>query len=271
MSRNTELDFMRRFVGPLLGLALSLGVGACAGEDDSEVLEPAEIGLAEAALSNQYVTTYSQFGFPTGSHSSREINLTINVDPGAGAARFFAHNFSFAQHVGYLGLQTDARLRDGTTGKVAIMSIWNATGARAGDSGSWTTPFDGEGIGYSVRIAYPWQAGRSYRLRVLERTTNSWGGYVTDLSTGRVTYLGSIQAASGTGRLRGASTTFTEYYGPDFAQCSDLRRSQVTWSRPTANNGAVASTTVSNSIGNGACASSRSSTGSGPTVHTLGL
>lgn len=258
----------RSALGALLSLAL-LNTGACATEEDG--FAPTELELAEAALSNQYVTTYSTYKFAAGSHTSRDVELTINVDPGAGSDRYFAHSFQFAQHGGYIGLQTDAERRNGAWGKIAIFSIWNATGASAGDTGSWPTPFDGEGVGYSVRIAYDWQAGRSYRLRVARRGYNLWGGYVTDLTTGAVTYLGAIKARYGTGYLQGNSTMFTEYYGPDFAQCSDLRRSQVTWARPTANNGAVVSTTVSNSIGQGDCASSRSSTGTGPTVHTLGL
>jgi hypothetical protein len=128
----------------------------------------------------------------------------------------------------------------------------------------------GEGAGHSLRIAYEWQAGRTYRLRVAEFGASRWGGYVTDTASGAVTYLGSIQAGSGAGRIRGSSVASTQYVGPDFAQCSDLRLGRVSWARPTANVGAVASTAVTNTIGDGACAGTRSSTGTGPTVHTLG-
>lgn len=208
---------------------------------------------AAELLSHRSVATYSTFEFPAGAHRSREIELTVHIDSGAGSARSFAHRLSLGQGGGSIGLQTDAARPDRTTGKVATFSLEG-----------------GDGAGHSLRVAYEWQAGRTYRLRIAELGASRWGGYVTDTASGEVTNLGSIQARVGAGRIQGSSVALTEYVGPDFAQCSDLRLSRVSWARPTANDGAVSSTAVSNAIGDGACAGTRSSTGTGPAVHVLG-
>jgi hypothetical protein len=206
------------------------------------------------ALSHRSVTASSTFAFPAEAHGSREIEVTVHVDPGPGSARSFLHRFRLGQGGGSIALQTDAVRPDGTTGRVASFSLSDGGGE----------------VDRALRIAYEWQAGRTYRLAVAEIGADRWSGSVTDTASGAVTYLGSIQARSGAGRIHGSSVALTEYVGPDFAQCSDLRLSRVSWSRPTANDGAVASTEVSNAIGDGACAGTRSSTGTGPIMHTLG-
>jgi hypothetical protein len=160
-------------------------------------------------------------------------------------------------------------LPEGTNGRVAIFSLRGAVAADAGDAGSWAAPGD-EGGAPALRIAYAWSAERTYRLRVAELDADRWGAWVSDATSGTATYLGALQVPAGTGRLAGSSVASSEYVGADFAQCSDLRLSRVSWSRPTADDGAVASTTLRNGIGEGACAAARTSTGAGPTVHVLG-
>lgn len=253
-------DLASRRLGIVAGVLLSLASGAPAAASGAQV--------AATGSDGGPVTAYSTFAFGAGAHRNRDIELTIHVDSGAGSARSFAHRFSLARGGGSIGLETDAARPDGTTGRVAIFSLSNAVSARAGDAGSWATPF--EGVGHSLRIAYEWQARRTYRLRIAELGANRWGGYVTDTASGAVTYLGSIQARAGAGRIQGSSVAFTEYHGPNLAQCSDLRLSRVSWARPTANDGAVASTSVTHAIGDGACAGTRSSTGTGPSVHMVG-
>ncbi len=226
--------------------------------------------ISYAEVSGDYQTAYSSFQMKMGSLYNIDMPLKINVDPGPGAARFFSEQFAIGPYTGYLGLQTDMSQSNGQVTKGAIFSIWNATSAVEGSPGTWCQTFGGEGIGYSCRMPYNWTAGTTYRLRVWQITANSWAAFVKDLTTGIEVQLGTITIPSSKYWLQASLTTFTEYYGGDFPACSDLKLSRVTWGMPVGNNSSVPSTWVSNSIGQGDCASIRSSVGRGPTVQSVG-
>jgi hypothetical protein len=241
----------------------ALGLASCAAPDERP-------DLGELEIENTFVTTYSTFDFPAGTFFNKDILLGINRDPGTGANLFFSQQFAIEGSGGYIGLQTDGVRPDGSVGKLAVFSIWDAIGATAGSPGSWCQAFGGEGVGQSCRIAYDWLEARNYRLRVWAFGQNSWGGWILDTATGVETFLGTIDTPAHMGWLVGASTPFGEYYGPDFATCGDLRLGNVVWHNPTANDGAIGSTLASNSIGGGACGEVRRSDGAGPTVHSIG-
>jgi hypothetical protein len=218
------------------------------------------------------VTLYSAWNAPAGTHYDLDATLAIATDPGAGADRFFAAQFALESATsdgGYIGLQTDATRPDGTTGKIAIVSIWNAVGATAGANATCNT-FGGEGVGWSCRVAYDWHEGHAYRLRLWALSKNSWSAWVRDETSMVEVYIGKIDTPAADGWLTGGTTAFTEYYGPSFPACTSLKKSVVTWSNPTVDDG-VPTTFASNSAGKGACASVRAATGSGPTSHAMGI
>jgi len=96
-------------------------------------------------------------------YNSFEHVLVPEIDPGPESTYFWAHQFRLiGGEGGYIGLQTKGNRVDGSLGKMAILSIWNAEEA----AGPGTTRFDGEGTGWSCRIPYQWQAGRAYGLKV---------------------------------------------------------------------------------------------------------
>ena len=67
-----------------------------------------------------------------------------------------------------MGLQTGAKL-GGKEQKIAIFSIWKALDAKKGNGDdAFVGTFDGEGTGYSCKIAYDWKEGTEYRLRLWE-------------------------------------------------------------------------------------------------------
>jgi hypothetical protein len=224
------------------------------------------------AISNSYITTYSNFYLPSNVMYNVDMPLKINVDPGLRSYRFFSQQFSIGTFTAYIGLQTDMQYSNNrSSGKGALFSIWSATGAMSGSPGSWCQPFGNEGTGYSCRIPYNWTAGNTYRLRVWQITNNSWSAYIMNMSTKIEVQLGTIILPTTKNPLiLGGITTFTEYFGGDFSACSDLKLSQVTWGMPTGNNTSLQSAWISNSIGQGECASFRQSTGTGPTIHSIG-
>ena len=91
---------------------------------------------------------------------------------------FWAHQFQLVDgEGGYLGLQTKGNRADGSLGKMAIFSIWDAVEAEgAGPGGFGCVRFGGEGTGWSCRIPYHWVAGHAYRLRVWTERRRLVGG-----------------------------------------------------------------------------------------------
>ncbi len=56
--------------------------------------------------------------------------MTPEIDPGPNATYFWAHQFGLVGgEGGYLGLQTKGNRADGSLGKLAIFSLWDATGS----------------------------------------------------------------------------------------------------------------------------------------------
>jgi hypothetical protein len=189
--------------------------------------------------------------------SSFEHRLVPEVDPGPESTYFWAHQFQLEDgEGGYLGLQTRGNRADGTVGKIAIFSLWGATGA----VGRSVVRFTGEGIGWSTRITYPWAAGRTYQLRLeaSEVTPEGawWTAWVADVERGDEDRIGVLRGAPGWGRLGTWSVMWTEYYGGPLQRCSDLPHVSATFSVPRAD-GAVLPARANHYVGNGTCDTTR--------------
>ncbi|HEX2042610.1 MAG TPA: hypothetical protein VHF24_08225 [Acidimicrobiales bacterium] len=187
-------------------------------------------------------------------YSSFEHSLTVEVDPGPQASYFYAHQFTLVGGAGgYLGLQTRGRA-DGTWGRIAIFSIWDAVAAR----GPAPVRFTGEGEGWTCRIMYPWQGGRPYRMHLRTRARAWWVASVADAVTGNETEIGWIQVPHRWQRLDGWSVMWTEWYGGPLARCADLPHSSVVFHTPSADDGRVRPDRASDHLDTGAsCDNSR--------------
>jgi len=183
----------------------------------------------------------------TNGYNSLELDITPEVVQGTDGY-YFANSFYFTKDPdpaggGYAGFQTNGN--NGTTniGHMAIFSIWNSTSGTA-EPGGWGVPFSGEGSGYSVRLAYNWVAGRTYRLRMYLDTAgpvggNSvWAASLTDMTSGVVTRIGRINAPTAWGKPYGP-VSFHERYSGSIASCAAINHSQVLFSNSTANQGAI--------------------------------
>ena len=130
------------------------------------------------------------------------------------------------QTVGYTG--------SSWIGKMALFSVWGVSSGSA-EPGGWGTTFGGEGVGYSVRIAYEWQVGRTYRLsfRIISQdaTNYTYAAYLKDMSSGVETRIGRIPIPLGRGKMY-SPVSFHEIYGfngTSPAVCTDISTSQVTF------------------------------------------
>ncbi|MCU1496580.1 MAG: hypothetical protein JWM47_533 [Acidimicrobiales bacterium] len=206
--------------------------------------------------------TYTEWRWPPSTSFARtlkagyksfEHRLTPEVDPGPGATYFWAHQFRLiGGQGGYIGLQTKGNRADGSLGKMAIFSIWDAEEAE----GPGTVRFSGEGTGWSCRIPYLWQAGRAYGLRVHTPGGGWWAAAVRDETTGEVHELGGIRVPAGWRNLDSWSVMWTEYYGPPLNSCDDLAHSSVVFGTPTAESGDVKPAGSHSHISEGTCATS---------------
>jgi hypothetical protein len=223
--------------------------------------------LTPGGPSNLYTfNTSAAFGNET-------IDLTIDVDPGVGAYRFFAfQNQLTTSYDGnalneYIGLQTDGVVNGVDVGKIARFSVWGAIGSVT----SGCSSFIEGSSGWTCYAQYPWQAGHTYALEVSAVSTNgtSWAGYVTDTATHAQTLIGIVDTPAQW--LENPGYTFSEYYGLDEPSCADFTLAQVTWANPTANDGTITSVVTSTSPGGGDCFHTSVSAGSaGPVVETAG-
>ncbi len=190
----------------------------------------------------------------TAGYSSFEHRLVVELDQGPDAAYFWAHQFALRGGAGgYLGLQTKGTA-NGTTGRIAIFSIWDAVAARG------TTPvrFSGEGEGWSCRVIYPWEVGRSYRLSVRNPARAWWSASVVDEVSGVHTEIGWIQVPHGWERLDTWSVMWTEWYGGPVARCADIPHSSVIFHTPVADDGLFRPDRSENQLGTGGtCKNSR--------------
>lgn len=193
--------------------------------------------------------TYSNWYWPSSStgYESFEWDVTPKTDPSP-QGYFWSHQFQFKNgDGGYFGLQTQG---SNPTGKIAIMSIWEALAA---ESPEYANTFGGEGVGYTVRIKYPWQVNKTYRLKVAKMTGTSsenwWGGWVTDVASGVQSYVGRIKIQPTWTGLGTWSVMWTEFYSPVPSTCSGMNYASAVFSKPIAN-GSILPNSQNNQLSN---------------------
>lgn len=221
--------------------------------------------------------TYTEWRWPPSTSFARtllagyrsfEHVLVPEIDPGPDSMYFWAHQFRLiGGEGGYLGLQTKGNRADGSLGKMAIFSIWDAVEA----AGPGTIRFSGEGEGWSCRIPYLWQPGRAYALKVAAIGGNWWEAKVRDEVTGVISQIGGIRVPEHWRLLDSWSIMWTEYYGPPLERCSDLAYSSVIFGTPLANDGEAKPAGSHSHLGEGTCATSDIQTVAQGVRHQMGI
>lgn len=159
--------------------------------------------------------------------------ITVNQAPSTQVPSyyFWASQFWFSpgDYSGYFGLQTGGNIKGVEVGKIALVSIWNATNAVA-TAPAVAQTFGGEGIGYSIRIKLNWKQGVPYTFK-LERVSPVSSWWKASVTGGGVTYrLGSIQIDA-TSQLKLAGSNFTEYF-TSISSCDALPTVDASFSTP---------------------------------------
>ncbi|MDQ6796414.1 MAG: hypothetical protein M3011_00075 [Actinomycetota bacterium] len=199
--------------------------------------------------------------------ASFEHIILPEIDPGPDTSFVMAHEFKLAGgDGGMVGLETG----DGGTGsglaKCAVFSIVNAVGADNGSAG----PGTGEGSAWSCRVLYPWEAGRSYRMRLWSDEPGWWSATLTDLAAGREDLIGRIRVPNDWRQLAGWSVMATRYRNGPVRRCDDLAECRVAYQEPTANDGRIQPVRHENHLGPGTCECSRVADVRGGVRHEIG-
>ncbi len=160
-------------------------------------------GLLVAALflldSRAAAASVTPGGIVAGSYSfgstpvtDMQADITVETDPGNAQAFFWAHQFWLMNgNGGYFGLQTHGWLNGSDIGRMAIFSIWGATGAQP-SPGASAQAFSGEGTGWSIHVPYSFQSGITYRFHVWTASGGTWSLTLTDMHSGQTVMLGTI-------------------------------------------------------------------------------
>ncbi|SRR6266536_3088743 len=184
--------------------------------------------------------TYTAWHWPGAAAGAGGLawDLTVLRDPGP-TTYFWAHQWWFqGGDAAYFGLQAHDRRDDGSSGRLAVLSVWSAVGCADNPGchgGVEGAPF------WTCRLGYQWVAGRAYRLRVARTRPGWWSAWVTDQAAGERTLVGSIQVPARWGGLdlatRGSSV-WTEFYGANVpggvASCDQVPHSGVRFGVPAA-------------------------------------
>jgi hypothetical protein len=186
------------------------------------------------AAQHQNAYYYSHWTFAGSSTGYWNVDQDVSVEQKA-QSTYWAQlwNWKGSDYGGYVGLQTNGNRGNDTTGDTAIFSLWNASAANGPHCGT----FDGEGNGWSCRLAYPFAANRLYRYRVWRLNADSagqwWGAWIQDTTTGKETYIGSIRVAKSWTLMTNVQN-FVEYFGTQMT-CTAVPKSRAVWTQPAAN------------------------------------
>lgn len=164
-------------------------------------------------------TPYSNWTWSNKSALSFENDIQIQeVDPGPRSTYFWSHQFSTTNGSGgYIGLQNLGSRYDGTRGRQAIFSIWDALDSRNGNCHYFTDAQSGEGAFWSCRSNIEWVVGRTYKLKVFTANnidpSGTWlRGQVVDTQNGNAYNLGDIKIPKHWGGIGDWSVMWTEYF-----------------------------------------------------------
>ncbi|WP_254878722.1 ricin-type beta-trefoil lectin domain protein [Streptomyces sp. NA04227] len=226
---------------------------------------------AGGAAASDTPGTYTNYGFPagTGGLNSVTFRTTVTKDAGPASNIFWSHQFGFTAGSGaYTGMQSNG---PGQT-RTFLFSLWDATEAKPGTSGSYCVDFGGEGVGKSCRLKTDWKEGHTFRTRVAHEGDRWFGVTVTNETTGASFKLGSIRAGS-TQISPNGMVDWAEYFewNNPKASCNDQPYSQAKFGLPVGNDGAVTAQVSGTSTSSTCSSYSRVEQVSGGTVQTNAL
>lgn len=199
--------------------------------------------------------------------SSFEHLVLPEIDPGPQTAVVMVHEFKLAGGGGgFLGLEAAAGATDAAVARCAVFSV---DGALRGDSGG-TGPGSDGGPAWTCRLAYAWEAGRTYGMRLWSDEPGWWSAAVADPAAGKDDVIGRIEVPPAWRQLAGWSVMSTRHRGGPVGRCDDLAMLRVAYKEPTANDGRIQPVRHENHFGPGTCENSHIDDVRGGVRHEIG-
>lgn len=115
---------------------------------------------------------YYQFSNDPGGFDAVDFAINVIKDPGSTANIFWSNQFGFkdSNQYGYTGMQSN---EGNLNSRTFLFSVWNATEAKVGSSGSYCLKFTEGQSGYSCRMQHIWREGDNYQFQ-LSHTGGGW-------------------------------------------------------------------------------------------------
>lgn len=183
--------------------------------------------LADVGGGNVSIS-WSIDGTPSAGLSNVTFPITVNPDTAHQEGIYFAQQYSFADGMGYTGLQP--RENSGGSERLSARFSTFTEGATTSD------PLCHEGAdgGPGVTCAVDFDAvyGHRYDIKVERTGTDTWTGTAKDAVTGESTHLGTYTLPEGSGGIQGSQGGFVEYY-LGIPSCAEMPRSDVTFGGPS--------------------------------------
>jgi len=204
--------------------------------------------------------------------ASFEHLVLPEIDPGPQMPFVMVHEFKLGGGGGgFFGLETVAAGGGGDPGDAAggKCAVFSVDGALRGDSGGAGPGTDG-GPSWTCRVAYPWEAGRTYGMRLWSDEPGWWSAAVADLAAGSDDLIGRIEVPPSWRQLAGWSVMSTRHRGGPIERCDDLALLRVAFREPTANDGRIHPVRHENHFGPGTCENSHVDDVGGGVRHEIG-
>ena len=201
----------------------------------------------------------------------------------SGSPYFYANQFQMLEvgnvRTGYTGIQERGSRVNGTVGKTAVFSMFDAAIA-ATPSTSCSVEVGGNFDGYvgrngtSCRIPYEYKLNVIYDTIIergaIESDGTWWSGTIIDTSTGISTLIANIKVPPSWKGIGSRTTAFTEYFGGLPATCSQLQYTKVRFYTPRSMADLPGSLISNYYSTTGTCTNSAAYTQENSQVHEIG-
>ncbi|WP_181791190.1 hypothetical protein [Streptomyces phytophilus] len=187
----------------------------------------AAAGAADVGGGNVLVS-WSIPGTPAAGLTDLTFPITVNPATAHQAGIYFAQQYSFADGMGYTGLQP----RPDSGGSERLSARFSTFTAGATTSDPLCHEGADGGPGVTCAVDFDAVYGHRYDITVEKTGTTTWSGTARNTVTGTSAHLGSWTLPAGSGNLQGSQLGFVEYY-LGIPSCAGMPRSDAVFGGPT--------------------------------------
>lgn len=169
---------------------------------------------------------------PSSRASTKPGDPALPADVAGGVFYSTSFNLTGTPYQGYVGVQANS---------LAIISVWGATDCRTGsDPSAFCSNFDENGVGWTVRISYPWHVGQRYEFVLTTQGNGWWSVAIRDVRTHVSVSIGAVRLPTGAWGITPWSSWIEWFHAPLGGHCTDSPNAEVTFWPLTGDSNVVA-------------------------------